>query len=53
MFNLERSLLTASDTLSNRHNHGVDTSTRTRILAKHDLSPEQQRAAIELRVRAI
>jgi ATP-dependent exoDNAse (exonuclease V) alpha subunit len=48
MFNLERSLLEKSDTLSNRQNHGVDTSTRTRILSRHDLSPEQQRAAIDI-----
>jgi Ti-type conjugative transfer relaxase TraA len=48
MFSLERSLLEKSDTLSNRANHGVDSTTRTRILAKHDLSPEQQRAAINI-----
>ena len=48
MFNLERSLLDKSDTLSNRMNHGVDTRVRTRILAKHNLSPEQQRAAIDI-----
>ena len=48
MFNLERSLLEKSDTLSNRANHGVDCKVRTRVLAKHDLSPEQQRAAIDI-----
>ena len=48
MFNLERSLLEKSDTLSNRVNHGVDAKLRTRLLAKHDLSPEQQRAAIDI-----
>jgi Ti-type conjugative transfer relaxase TraA len=48
MFNLERSLLEKSDTLAHRTNHGVDTKTRTRILEKHDLSPEQQRAAIDI-----
>jgi Ti-type conjugative transfer relaxase TraA len=48
MFNLERSLLTNADTLAHRANHGVDTKARTRILAKHDLSPEQQRAAIDI-----
>jgi Ti-type conjugative transfer relaxase TraA len=48
MFNLERSLLEKSDTLSNRANHGVDAKTRTRILASHDLSPEQQRAALDI-----
>jgi Ti-type conjugative transfer relaxase TraA len=48
MFNLERSLLTNADTLAQRANHGVDTHHRTRILAKHSLSPEQQRAAIDI-----
>jgi Ti-type conjugative transfer relaxase TraA len=48
MFNLERSLLENSDSLSSRPGHGVDASARTRILAKHDLSPEQQRAAIDI-----
>jgi Ti-type conjugative transfer relaxase TraA len=48
MFNLERSLLEKSDTLSNRADHGVDSSVRTRILAKHSLSPEQQRAALDI-----
>jgi Ti-type conjugative transfer relaxase TraA len=48
MFNLERSLLEKSDTLSKRTNHGVDSNLRTRTLAKHDLSPEQQRAAIDI-----
>jgi Ti-type conjugative transfer relaxase TraA len=48
MFNLERSLLEKSDTLAHRANHGVDSNARTRILAKHDLSPEQQRAAIDI-----
>jgi Ti-type conjugative transfer relaxase TraA len=48
MFNLERSLLEKSDSLAHRANHGVDSRTRTRILAKHDLSPEQQRAAIDI-----
>jgi Ti-type conjugative transfer relaxase TraA len=48
MFNLERNLLENSDTLSNRQNHGVDSKVRTRILAKHSLSPEQQRAAIDI-----
>jgi len=48
MFNLERSLLETSDALAHRANHGVDPKLRTRILAKHDLSPEQQRAAIDI-----
>jgi Ti-type conjugative transfer relaxase TraA len=48
MFNLERSLLEKADTLAHRTNHGVDASHRTRILAKHALSPEQQRAAIDI-----
>jgi Ti-type conjugative transfer relaxase TraA len=48
MFNLERSLLEKSDTLANRANHGVDTKLRTRILENHDLSLEQQRAAIDI-----
>jgi ATP-dependent exoDNAse (exonuclease V) alpha subunit len=48
MFNLERSLLEKSDTLAHRANHSVDTGRRTRVLAKHDLSPEQQRAAIDI-----
>lgn len=48
MFNLERSLLEKADTLAHRTNHGVEASHRTRILAKHDLSPEQQRAAIDI-----
>ena len=48
MFNLERSLLNNVDALAHRANHAVDSSTRTRILAKHSLSPEQQRAAIDI-----
>jgi Ti-type conjugative transfer relaxase TraA len=48
MFNLERSLLEKSDTLARRANHGVDAGHRTRVLAKHDLSPEQQRAALDI-----
>jgi Ti-type conjugative transfer relaxase TraA len=48
MFDLERSLLEKSDTLAHRANHGVDLRSRTRVLAKHDLSPEQQRAAIDI-----
>jgi Ti-type conjugative transfer relaxase TraA len=48
MFNLERSLLNNADTLAHRANHGVDASHRTRILAKHALSPEQQRAALDI-----
>ena len=48
MFNLERSLLEKSDSLAHRANHAVDSSTRTRILAKHSLSPEQQRAALRI-----
>jgi Ti-type conjugative transfer relaxase TraA len=48
MFNLERSLLNNADALAHRANHAVDSSTRTRILAKHSLSPEQQRAAIDI-----
>ena len=48
MFNLERSLLENSDSLSHRPGHSVDAGTRTRILAKHDLSPEQLRAAIDI-----
>ena len=48
MFNLERSLLEKADSLANRLGHGVDAGARTRILAKHSLSPEQQRAAIEI-----
>ena len=48
MLNLERSLLQISDTLAHRTDHGVDAKARTRILAKHSLSPEQQRAAIDI-----
>jgi Ti-type conjugative transfer relaxase TraA len=48
MFALERSLLNNADTLAHRANHGVDSKTRTRILAKHNLSPEQQRATIDI-----
>jgi Ti-type conjugative transfer relaxase TraA len=48
MFNLERSLLNNADTLANRADHAVDLKSRTRILAKHNLSPEQQRAAINI-----
>jgi Ti-type conjugative transfer relaxase TraA len=48
MFNLERSLLGHADTLSNRADHGVDLNSRTRILSRHDLSPEQQRAALDI-----
>ena len=48
MFNLERSLLEKSDALANRQNHSVDSKLRTRILEKHDLSPEQQRAALRI-----
>jgi Ti-type conjugative transfer relaxase TraA len=48
MFNLERSLLDKADSLAHRANHGVDSNIRTRILAKHSLSPEQQRAAIDI-----
>lgn len=48
MFSLERSLLEKSDALSKRMNHGVDVKTRTRILSRHDLSPEQQRAALDI-----
>ena len=48
MFNLERSLLQIADSLSHRLGHGVDSSSRTRVLAKHSLSPEQQRAAVEI-----
>lgn len=48
MFDLERSLLEKSDTLAHCANHGVDLRSRTRVLAKHDLSPEQQRAAIDI-----
>ena len=48
MFHLERSLLEKSDTLAHRAGHGVDLRGRARILAKHDLSPEQGRAAIDI-----
>jgi Ti-type conjugative transfer relaxase TraA len=48
MFNLERSLLTNADALAHRDQHGVDPSRRTRILSLHTLSPEQQRAAIDI-----
>jgi Ti-type conjugative transfer relaxase TraA len=48
MFAAERNLLANADTLAHRANHGVDTKVRTRILAKHNLSPEQQRAAINI-----
>jgi Ti-type conjugative transfer relaxase TraA len=48
MFNLERSLLASAESLANRADHGVDSSSRTRILARNDLSPEQQRAAIDI-----
>ena len=48
MFNLERSLLNNADTLAHRAAHGVDAARRNRILAKHDLSPEQQRAALDI-----
>jgi Ti-type conjugative transfer relaxase TraA len=48
MFNLERSLLSNADALAHRADHGVDLKSRTRILAKHDLSPEQQRAALRI-----
>jgi ATP-dependent exoDNAse (exonuclease V) alpha subunit len=48
MFNLERSLLNNADALAHRANHAVDLGLRTRILAKHSLSPEQQRAAIDI-----
>jgi Ti-type conjugative transfer relaxase TraA len=48
MFDLERSLLDNADTLAHREQHAVDTQRRTRILAKHNLSPEQERAALEV-----
>jgi Ti-type conjugative transfer relaxase TraA len=48
MFNLERSLLEKSDSLAHRANQAVDSKLRTRILEKHDLSPEQQRAALRI-----
>jgi Ti-type conjugative transfer relaxase TraA len=48
MFNLERSLLEKADALAHRTDHGVDLKSRTRILAKHSLSPEQQRAAVDI-----
>jgi Ti-type conjugative transfer relaxase TraA len=48
MFNLERSLLSNADALANRDKHAVDPKRRTRILAKHSLSPEQERAALEV-----
>jgi hypothetical protein len=48
MFNLERSLLQSADSLAHRANHGVDSNVRTRILSRHDLSPEQQRAALRI-----
>jgi Ti-type conjugative transfer relaxase TraA len=48
MLNLERSLLANADTLAHRAGHAVDPKRRTRILAKHTLSPEQERAAIEV-----
>jgi Ti-type conjugative transfer relaxase TraA len=48
MFNLEKSLFGSADTLANRADHGVDIRTRTRVLAKQNLSPEQLRAAIEI-----
>jgi Ti-type conjugative transfer relaxase TraA len=48
MFNLERSLLQNADSLSHRLGHDVDTKSRTRILSGHNLSPEQQRAALEI-----
>ena len=48
MFNLERSLLNNADSLAHRADHGVDAGRRVRILAKHSLSPEQQRAALDV-----
>jgi Ti-type conjugative transfer relaxase TraA len=48
MFNLERNLFLFADSLAHRADHGVDTNTRTRVLAKHDLSPEQLRAALDI-----
>jgi Ti-type conjugative transfer relaxase TraA len=48
MFNLERSLLGSADSLASRADHGVDLNSRTRILAKHALSHEQQRATIDI-----
>jgi Ti-type conjugative transfer relaxase TraA len=48
MFDLERSLLDNADGLANRKNHGVNANRRAAILAKHTLSPEQQRAALEV-----
>jgi Ti-type conjugative transfer relaxase TraA len=48
MFEAERSLLNNADALAHRANHNVDPRRRTRILEKHNLSPEQQRAAIDI-----
>jgi Ti-type conjugative transfer relaxase TraA len=46
MFDAERRLFANADTLAHRNDHAVDTSRRTRILAKHTLSDEQRRAAL-------
>ncbi|HEY3930007.1 MAG TPA: Ti-type conjugative transfer relaxase TraA [Candidatus Koribacter sp.] len=48
MFNLERSLLTNADALAHRADHGVDLKLRAGVLSRHDLSPEQERAALRI-----
>jgi hypothetical protein len=48
MFNLEPNLFKDADTLAHRDQHAVDPKRRARILAKHHLSPEQERAALEV-----
>ena len=48
MFDSERRLFAHADTLARRNDHTVNAGRRARILAKHTLSGEQQRAAIDI-----
>ena len=48
MWNLERDLLSNAEKLAHRSDHGVNPARRSAVLAKHALSPEQERAALEV-----
>jgi ATP-dependent exoDNAse (exonuclease V) alpha subunit len=48
MFDSERRLFAHADTLARCNDHTVNAGRRTRILTKHTLNCEQQRAAIDI-----